>query len=201
MAATLEDARAFAEDVGYPVLIRPSYVLSGGAMNVVSDATQLQEYLSAATLLSPEHPVVISKFYTNSKEFEIDAVAKDGRIVIFAISEHIENAGVHSGDATVVLPPQRLYLESVRRAKRIAKAIAKELAITGPFNIQFLAKENAIKVICLMLKCLCENTASTTRKPLTLFVLCADRGTIMTQSSAIESPHGKAPFLHIDSTF
>ncbi len=146
-ATTLAKAKAFAKHVGYPVLIRPSYVLSGGAMNVVTDETALKEYLGAATHLSPDHPVVISKFLTNAKEFEIDAVAKDGKIIIFAISEHIENAGVHSGDATVVLPPQRLYLESIRRAKRIAKQIALELKITGPFNIQFLAKDNDIKVI------------------------------------------------------
>ena len=145
--STLEKAKSFARKASYPVLIRPSYVLSGGAMNVVLDDQQLQEYLHQATKLSPDHPVVISKFITGAKEFEIDAVARNGKIVIFAISEHIENAGVHSGDATVVLPPQRLYLETVRRAKRIAKAIAKELAITGPMNIQFLAKDNAIKVI------------------------------------------------------
>ncbi len=146
-ARTLGEAKAFAKKVGYPLLIRPSYVLSGGAMNIVSDDIALKTYLTAATMLSPEHPVVISKFITGAKEFEIDAVARDGKIVIFAISEHIENAGIHSGDATVVLPPQRLYLETVRRAKRIAKQIAAELAITGPFNIQFLARDNAIKVI------------------------------------------------------
>ena len=146
-ARTLMEAKAFAKRMGYPLLIRPSYVLSGGAMNVVGDNAQLKAYLAAATELSPEHPVVVSQFITGAKEFEIDAVAHEGKIVIYAISEHIENAGVHSGDATVVLPPQRLYLESVRRAKRIAKTIAAELAITGPFNIQFLAKDNEIKVI------------------------------------------------------
>ncbi|MEK7615635.1 MAG: carbamoyl-phosphate synthase (glutamine-hydrolyzing) large subunit [Patescibacteria group bacterium] len=144
---TLAKAKAFAKHFGYPVLIRPSYVLSGGAMNVVTDERQLKEYLTAATQLSPDHPVVISKFITGAKEFEIDAVAHKGEMVIFAISEHIENAGVHSGDATVVLPPQRLYLETVRRAKRVAKKIAATLKITGPFNIQFIAKDNEIKVI------------------------------------------------------
>lgn len=144
---TLGAAEDFAHRVAYPILIRPSYVLSGGAMNVVSDDAALKEYLAAATTLSPDHPVVISKFITGAKEFEIDGVAKDGTIVIFAISEHIENAGIHSGDATVVLPPQRLYLETVRRAKQIAKAIVSELGITGPFNVQFIAKDNEIRVI------------------------------------------------------
>ena len=146
-ASTLSQARKFAASVGYPVLIRPSYVLSGGAMNVVSGDGDLRHYLSAATRLSPDHPVVISKFIVGAKEFEIDGVAHDGAISIFAISEHVENAGIHSGDATVVLPPQRLYLETIRRTKRIAKRIVAELKITGPFNIQFLAKDNAIKVI------------------------------------------------------
>ena len=143
----LAGAKRFAERVGYPVLIRPSYVLSGGAMNVVTDKKDLQRYLSEAAQLSPDHPVVISRFILNAKEFEIDGVADRGNIVIYAISEHIENAGVHSGDATVVLPPQRLYLETIRRAKNIARQIAATLSITGPFNIQFIAKDNEIKVI------------------------------------------------------
>src|SRR6185312_10310195 len=126
---------------------RPSYVLSGGAMNVVMNDRELAFYLQEAAHLSPDHPVVISQFITNSKEIEIDGVAKDGRLQIYAISEHIENAGVHSGDATVVLPAQRLYLETVRRAKLIAKQIAANLKITGPFNVQFIAKDNDLKVI------------------------------------------------------
>jgi carbamoyl-phosphate synthase large subunit len=146
-ATTLRAAKQFAKKVGYPVLIRPSYVLSGGAMNVVTDAAELEAYLSAATRLSPDHPVVISKFITDAKELEIDGVAWNGEIQIYAISEHIENAGVHSGDATVVLPPQRLYLETVRRAKHIARQVASGLAISGPFNIQFIAKDNDLKVI------------------------------------------------------
>ena len=144
---TLVKAKQFAKHVGYPILIRPSYVLSGGAMNVVSNERSLQAYLKAATQLSPDHPVVMSQFITNAKELEIDGVAKDGKLVIYAISEHIENAGVHSGDATVVYPAQRLYLETVRRAKTITKQIIKHLNITGPFNIQFIAKDNQLKVI------------------------------------------------------
>jgi carbamoyl-phosphate synthase large subunit len=144
---SLKKAHAFAAKVGYPVLIRPSYVLSGGAMNVVTNATDLERYLQAATRLSPDHPVVISQFITNAKELEIDGVAQNGKIAIYAISEHIENAGVHSGDATVVLPAQRLYLETIRRAKQITRQIVKNLEITGPFNIQFIAKDNDIKVI------------------------------------------------------
>lgn len=144
---SLRSARTFAHKVGYPVLIRPSYVLSGGAMNVVTNDADLEQYLQAATRLSPDHPVVISQFITNAKELEIDGVAKDGQIAIYAISEHIENAGVHSGDATVVLPAQRLYLETIRRTKQITRHIVKNLHITGPFNIQFIAKDNDIKVI------------------------------------------------------
>lgn len=145
--STLARAKAFATKVGYPVLIRPSYVLSGGAMNVVTNESDLELYLQAATRLSPDHPVVISQFITNAKELEVDGVANNGQIVIYALSEHVENAGIHSGDATVVLPPQRLYLETIRRSKRITKQIVKSLNITGPFNIQFIAKDNDIKVI------------------------------------------------------
>jgi carbamoyl-phosphate synthase large subunit len=144
---TLERAKDFAAEVGYPVLIRPSYVLSGGAMSVVTSEKDLDRYLEQATLLSPDHPVVISQFITNAKELEIDGVADQGEIVVSAISEHIENAGVHSGDATVVLPPQRLYLETIRRAKIITREIIKHLNVTGPFNIQFIAKANELKVI------------------------------------------------------
>jgi carbamoyl-phosphate synthase large subunit len=144
---SLERAEAFAKSVSYPVLIRPSYVLSGGAMSVVTTPSELAGYLAKATKLSPDHPVVISRFIQGAKELEVDGVANDGQIVISAISEHIENAGVHSGDATVVLPPQRLYLETIRRAKKITAQIIAELAVTGPFNIQFIATENDLKVI------------------------------------------------------
>ncbi len=142
-----ENALRFAEKVGFPILVRPSYVLSGAAMNVIYDSKELDVYLKEATIVSPEHPVVLSQFISHAKELEIDGVAKEGKILIEAISEHIENAGVHSGDATIVLPPQKLYLETIRRTKLITKTIVKELNITGPFNIQFIAKENAIKVI------------------------------------------------------
>lgn len=145
--SSLQRAKKFAYRVGYPVLIRPSYVLSGGAMNIVTTEEDLELYLKAATRLSPNHPVVISKFITNAKELEIDGVAKDGKLLIYAISEHIENAGVHSGDATVVFPAQRLYLETVRRAKYITKQIVKKLKVTGPFNIQFIGQDNELKVI------------------------------------------------------
>lgn len=143
----LNQALSFAEEVGYPVLVRPSYVLSGTAMNVVRSQDELRQFLSDAALISPEHPVVISQFIMNAKELDIDGVARAGKIEIYAIAEHVENAGVHSGDATIVLPPQRLYLQTIRRAKHIAKQIVAALKITGPFNIQFIAKDNAIKVI------------------------------------------------------
>ena len=145
--SSLEDATSFAQMVGYPVLIRPSYVLSGAAMNVVWDDTSLLKYLQEAVEVNPLHPVVITKFIENSKEIEIDAVANKGEIVIYAITEHIENAGIHSGDATLMLPAQRLYIETIRQVKRISKKIAKALGITGPFNIQFLAYKNHVKVI------------------------------------------------------
>ena len=140
-------AEEFADQVGYPVLVRPSYVLSGAAMAVAENRASLHEVLERAAEVSREHPTVISKFITNSKEIEIDAVAKDGAIVVYAISEHVENAGVHSGDATLVLPPQRTYIETTRRAKRVAKQIARALHINGPFNIQFLARDNDVMVI------------------------------------------------------
>jgi carbamoyl-phosphate synthase large subunit len=144
---TLASAKQFAKKVGYPVLIRPSYVLSGGAMNVVKNSDELESYLEAATRLSPDHPVVLSQFITNAKELEIDGVAQNGKLIIYAISEHIENAGVHSGDATIVYPAQELYMETVRRAKKITREVVKNLKITGPFNIQFIAKNNELKVI------------------------------------------------------
>ncbi len=144
---TLEDAKQFAQKVGYPVLIRPSYVLSGAAMSIVLTEDELELYLKKATELNTEHPVVISKFITDAREIEVDAVASDGELFCYAIAEHVENAGVHSGDATIVLPPQRTYLETMRRVKLITKKIAKALEITGPFNIQFIAKDNEVKVI------------------------------------------------------
>ncbi|WP_440616213.1 carbamoyl-phosphate synthase (glutamine-hydrolyzing) large subunit [Cysteiniphilum sp. 6C5] len=144
---TLEKAKEFSDKVGYPILVRPSYVLSGAAMNVIYSEDALEQYLAEATSVSPEHPVVISDFINNAKELEMDGVAENGEIVIYAISEHVENAGVHSGDATIVLPPQNLYLETIRRAKRITKKIVKALKISGPFNIQFIAKDNNLKVI------------------------------------------------------
>jgi carbamoyl-phosphate synthase large subunit len=143
----LDSARAFAAEAGYPVLIRPSYVLSGAAMNIAWDNASLEKFLSAAADVSAEHPVVISKFVENSKEIEIDAVAKHGEILFSAITEHIENAGIHSGDATVALPAQRLYIETIRKAQKISGAIARALDITGPFNIQFLAQRNRVRVI------------------------------------------------------
>ncbi len=144
---SIDDAIVFAKEVGYPVLVRPSYVLSGAAMAVASNDEELEKYLNKAVTISPEHPTVISKFLENAKEIEMDAVAKKGEIVCYAVSEHVENAGVHSGDATLVFPPQRIYLETIRRVRKITNKIAKELQINGPFNIQFIAKQNSVKVI------------------------------------------------------
>ncbi len=145
--SSIEEARDFAQTHEYPVLIRPSYVLSGAAMAVASNDEELENYLQKAVTLSPDHPTVISKFLENAKEIEYDGVAQNGEIVGYAISEHVENAGVHSGDATLVIPPQRTYLETIRRIRKIAKKIASHLKITGPFNMQFLAKQNQVKVI------------------------------------------------------
>lgn len=144
---SIEEAEKFSSEVGYPVLIRPSYVLSGAAMSIALSNNELREYLKKASAISKEHPVVISKFITGAKEIEIDAVANKGELYCYAISEHVENAGVHSGDATLVFPPQRTYLETMRKIKIITKKIAKSLNITGPFNIQFIAKDNEVKVI------------------------------------------------------
>ena len=143
----VNNAQAFAELVGYPVLVRPSYVLSGAAMAVASNNEELARLLTKAARVSREYPVVMSKFVENAKELEMDAVASRGEIIVSAISEHVENAGVHSGDATLVLPPQRTYLETIRRIKKITEQVAKALSITGPFNIQFIAKGNEVKVI------------------------------------------------------
>ena len=144
---TFDDVKDFVSEVGFPVLVRPSYVLSGAAMNVCYDASQLENFLNLATEVSKKHPVVISEFMERCKEIEIDAVAQNGEIVVYAISEHVEFAGVHSGDATTQFPPQKIYVETIRRIKNIARQIAKSLKISGPFNIQFLAKDNYIKVI------------------------------------------------------
>lgn len=146
-ARTFAEATTFANKVGYPVLIRPSYVLSGAAMNVSYSRDQLSRYLQQATDVSPLHPVVLSKFVTGAKEIEFDGVANHGKLLNYAISEHVENAGVHSGDATLILPAQNLYTETTKRIKIVAKKIAAALYITGPFNIQFLCKDNHIKVI------------------------------------------------------
>lgn len=145
--STIEEIHKFVDEVGYPVLIRPSYVLSGAAMNVVSNPDQLEHFLEMAINVSKEHPVVVTEFIEEAKEIEIDAVANKGEIIAYAISEHVEFAGVHSGDATIVFPPQKLYVETIRRIKKIAREIAQGLEITGPFNMQFLAKDNDIKVI------------------------------------------------------
>ncbi|MCX7877107.1 MAG: carbamoyl-phosphate synthase (glutamine-hydrolyzing) large subunit [Ignavibacteria bacterium] len=143
----IKRAKKFARQIGYPVLIRPSYVLSGTAMKVCHDEKSLEDYIKNNAHISEEYPVVISKFEEGAKEIEIDGVAQNGELVIYAISEHVENAGVHSGDATLVIPPQKLYFETVHQIKKITKAIVRELKITGPFNIQFLAKDNRVKVI------------------------------------------------------
>lgn len=145
--SSVNDIFGFVDRIGFPVLIRPSYVLSGAAMNVVSNKSELTHYLKLAANVSKQHPVVVSEFIENAKEIEIDAVARDGELLAYAISEHVEFAGVHSGDATMVFPAQKIYFETARRIKRISRQIAKELNISGPFNIQFLAKDNDIKVI------------------------------------------------------
>ena len=144
---SINEIKNFIDEVGYPVLVRPSYVLSGAAMNVVSNEDELEHFLHLAAEVSKRYPVVVSEFIENAKEIEIDAVADHGEIVLYAINEHIEFAGVHSGDATMVFPPQKIYFETVRRIKNISKKIATELNISGPFNIQFLAKDNDVKVI------------------------------------------------------
>jgi carbamoyl-phosphate synthase large subunit len=144
---TIIEAKEFATKTGFPVLVRPSYVLSGQAMAVAFNETELELYLNNATSLSKDYPVVISKFIFNAHEIEFDAFAKNGELIDFAITEHIENAGIHSGDATMVLPPQRTYLETLRKIKIIGKKFAKALSISGPFNVQFIAKDNEVLVI------------------------------------------------------
>ena len=144
---SMDDIQSFVDRVGFPVLVRPSYVLSGAAMNICSNKEELVRFLQLAANVSEDHPVVVSKFIENAKEIEMDAVAKDGEILAYAISEHIEFAGVHSGDATIQFPPQKLYVETMRRIKRVSRQIAKALHINGPFNIQFMARDNDILVI------------------------------------------------------
>ena len=145
--SSVADIHSFADVVGFPVLVRPSYVLSGAAMNVVSNRNELEHFLTLATNVSKRYPVVVSEFIQEAKEIEVDAVARHGEIIAYAISEHVEFAGVHSGDATIVFPPQKIYIETIRRIKKITHKIAEKLDISGPFNIQFLAKDNDIKVI------------------------------------------------------
>ncbi len=144
---SVEDIYDFSEEVGFPLLVRPSYVLSGAAMNVVSNKDELEHFLTLAANVSKQYPVVVSEFIEQAKEIEVDAVAQNGEVIAYAISEHVEFAGVHSGDATIVFPPQKLYIETIRRVKKIARKIAKALEISGPFNMQLLAKDNDIKVI------------------------------------------------------
>ena len=144
---TMDDIYRFVDEVGFPVLIRPSYVLSGAAMNVVSNREELEHFLTLATNVSKQYPVVVTEFIEHAKEIEIDAVAKNGEMLIYAISEHVEFAGVHSGDATMVFPPQKMYVETMRRIKKIAREVARMLNISGPFNMQLMAKDNEIKVI------------------------------------------------------
>ncbi|MDT8394415.1 MAG: carbamoyl-phosphate synthase (glutamine-hydrolyzing) large subunit [Bacteroidales bacterium] len=145
--SSVQDIFAFTEKAGFPVIIRPSYVLSGAAMNIVSNAEELEHFLGLAAMVSKKYPVVVSRFMENTKEIEMDAVADNGKVIAYAISEHIEFAGVHSGDATMMFPPQKVYVETIRRIKKITAKIAEELKISGPFNIQYLARDNDIKVI------------------------------------------------------
>ncbi|HSG67807.1 MAG TPA: carbamoyl-phosphate synthase (glutamine-hydrolyzing) large subunit, partial [Bacteroidales bacterium] len=145
--SSVEEIFDFTNEVGFPVIVRPSYVLSGAAMNIVSNAEELEHFLGLAAMVSKKYPVVVSRFMENTKEIEMDAVADNGRVIAYAISEHIEFAGVHSGDATMMFPPQKVYVETIRRIKKITNKIAEELNICGPFNIQYLARDNDIKVI------------------------------------------------------
>ena len=144
---SVSDAVAFAEEIGYPVLLRPSYVLSGAAMGVATSARECELFLNKAAEVSPRHPVVVTKYFENTKEIEVDAVASSGEVLALAVIEHVENAGVHSGDATLVFPPQRTYLETIRKIERITAEIAKSLRISGPFNVQYLAQGTKVKVI------------------------------------------------------
>ncbi len=185
---SIEDAFGFARDVGYPVLVRPSYVLSGAAMAVASNDEELQTYLERAVTISPQYPTVISKFMVNAKEIELDAVASNGTIVTYAVSEHVENAGVHSGDATLVFPPQRLYLETIRKVRETASKIAASLSITGPFNIQFLAENNEVKVI----ECNLRASRSFPFVSKVLKINLIDMATRLIMGAEIQAPHRSA---------
>src|SRR5207253_9134625 len=145
--SSLSDAVAFAEDTGYPILLRPPYVLSGAAMGVATNARECELFVKKAADVSPQHPVVVAKFLEDAKEIEVDAVASKGQILAMAVVEHVENAGVHSGDATLVVPPQRTYLEVIRKVEKITKRIADALRVTGPLNVQYLAQGTNVKVI------------------------------------------------------
>lgn len=182
---SLEGIKEFVGEVGYPVLVRPSYVLSGAAMNVVSNSEELEHFLTLAARVSKQYPVVVSEFIEQAKEIEIDAVAKEGELFSYAISEHVEFAGVHSGDATMVFPPQKIYFETVRRIKKIARQLAEALEISGPFNMQFLAKDNDIKVI----EC---NLRASRSMPFVSKVLKAnliDQATRIMLDMPVEKPH------------
>jgi carbamoyl-phosphate synthase large subunit len=183
--SSLEEIFNFVDEVGFPLLVRPSYVLSGAAMNVVSNREELEGFLTLAARVSKQYPVVVSEFIEQAKEIEIDAVARDGELFSYAISEHVEFAGVHSGDATMIFPPQKIYFETVRRIKKIARQLAAALHISGPFNMQFLAKDNDIKVI----EC---NLRASRSMPFVSKVLKAnliDQATKIMLKVPIEKPH------------
>ena len=181
---SLEDINSFVDKVGFPLLVRPSYVLSGAAMNVCSNQEELERFLQLAANVSKKHPVVVSQFIEHAKEVEMDAVAQNGEIIAYAISEHIEFAGVHSGDATIQFPPQKLYVETVRRIKRISREIAKALNISGPFNIQYLAKDNDIKVI----ECNNRSTPSIKKKSKVLKINFIELATKVMLGLPVEKP-------------
>ncbi len=182
---SLEGINDFAKEVGFPLLVRPSYVLSGAAMNVVSNSEELEHFLTLAATVSKQYPVVVSEFIEQAKEIEIDAVAKDGELFSYALSEHVEFAGVHSGDATMIFPPQKIYFETVRRIKKIAKDLAKALEISGPFNMQFLAKDNSIKVI----ECNLRASRSMPFVSKVLKVNLIDQATRIMLKVPVEKPH------------
>ncbi|MFW5644589.1 MAG: carbamoyl-phosphate synthase (glutamine-hydrolyzing) large subunit, partial [Bacteroidota bacterium] len=185
---SIEDIYAFVGEVGFPVLVRPSYVLSGAAMNVVSNRDELEYFLELAVKVSKQYPVVVSEFIEQAKEIEIDAVGNKGELFSYAISEHVEFAGVHSGDATIVFPPQKIYFETVRRIKKIARQMAKALNITGPFNIQFLAKDNDIKII----ECNLRASRSMPFVSKVLKVNLIEQATMLMLDIPVEKPHKSA---------
>jgi carbamoyl-phosphate synthase large subunit len=183
--SSMDEIFSFVDVVGFPLLVRPSYVLSGAAMNVVSNPEELEGFLTLAARVSKQYPVVVSEFIVQAKEIEIDAVARDGELFSYAISEHVEFAGVHSGDATMIFPPQKIYFETVRRIKKIARQLAEALEISGPFNMQFLAKDNDIKVI----EC---NLRASRSMPFVSKVLKAnliDQATKIMLKVPVEKPH------------